>query len=222
MKTENSLKNDYSRLVALFDLDGVILDTESQYTELWEGIGIDFLGRTGFGTLIKGQTLVNIFETHFTDKSQHEHINRRLKDFEKQMKLPFIKGAKEFVLELRKNGIKTAIVTSSDSSKMESVYAKIPEFQSLFDKILTAEMFAKGKPNPDCYLLGAKVFDAQIEDCVVFEDSFHGLQAGRSAKMKVVGLATTNPKEKIIDKANIIIEDFSNFTVENFVKFAVS
>ena len=222
MKTENSLKNDYSRLVALFDLDGVILDTESQYTELWESIGIDFLERTGFGTLIKGQTLVNIFETHFTDKSQHEHINRRLKDFEKQMKLPFIKGAKEFVLELRKNGIKTAIVTSSDSSKMESVYAKIPEFQSLFDKILTAEMFAKGKPNPDCYLLGAKVFDAQIEDCVVFEDSFHGLQAGRSAKMKVVGLATTNPKEKIIDKADIIIEDFSNFTVENFVKFAVS
>ena len=105
---------------------------------------------------------------------------------------------------------------------MESVYAKIPEFQFLFDKILTAEMFAKGKPNPDCYLLGAKVFDAKIEDCVVFEDSFHGLQAGRSAKMKVVGLATTNPKEKIIDKADIIIEDFSNFTVENFVKFAVS
>ena len=46
MKTENLLKNDYSRLVALFDLDGVILDTESQYTELWEGIGVDFLGRT--------------------------------------------------------------------------------------------------------------------------------------------------------------------------------
>ena len=222
MKTDNLLKNDYSHLVALFDLDGVILDTESQYTELWEGIGVDFLGRTGFGTLIKGQTLVNIFETHFTDKSQHERINRRLKDFEKQMKLPYIKGAKEFVLELRKNGIKTAIVTSSDSSKMESVYSKIPDFQSLFDKILTAEMFKKGKPNPDCYLLGAKVFDAKIENCVVFEDSFHGLQAGRDAKMKVVGLATTNPKESIIDKSDIVIEDFSDFSIENFVNFVNS
>ena len=138
------------------------------------------------------------------------------------MKLPFIKGAKEFVLELRKHGIKTAIVTSSDSSKMESVYSKIPDFQSLFDKILTAEMFKKGKPNPDCYLLGAKVFDAKIEDCVVFEDSFHGLQAGRDAKMKVIGLATTNPKETIIDKSDIVIEDFSNFTIENFVNFAIS
>ena len=218
MKTENSLKNDYSRLVALFDLDGVILDTESQYTELWESIGIDFLGRTGFGTLIKGQTLVNIFETHFTDKSQHEHINRRLKDFEKQMKLPFVKGSKEFVLDLRKKGIKTAIVTSSSSNKMESVYKKIPDFKSMFDKILTAEMFEKGKPNPDCYLLGAKVFDAKIEDCIVFEDSFHGLQAGRSAKMKVVGLSTTNPKEKIIDKADIVIEDFENITIEQLLE----
>ena len=44
---------EYSKIVALFDLDGVILDTESQYTTLWESIGIDFLGRTGFGNLIK-------------------------------------------------------------------------------------------------------------------------------------------------------------------------
>ena len=212
------MEKNFSKIVALFDLDGVILDTEGQYTELWEGIGIDFLGRIGFGALIKGQTLVNIFETHFKDKSKHPEINQRLKDFEVNMNLPFVKGAKEFVLDLRKKGIKTAIVTSSSSNKMESVYSKIPDFKSMFDKILTAEMFEKGKPNPDCYLLGAKVFDAQIEDCVVFEDSFHGLQAGRSANMKVVGLSTTNPKEKIIDKADIVIEDFENITIEQLLE----
>ena len=212
------MEKNFSKIVALFDLDGVILDTEGQYTELWEGIGIDFLGRIGFGALIKGQTLVNIFETYFKDKSKHPEINQRLKDFEVNMNLPFVKGSKEFVLDLRKKGIKTAIVTSSSSNKMESVYKKIPDFKSMFDKILTAEMFAKGKPNPDCYLLGAKVFDAKIEDCIVFEDSFHGLQAGRSAKMKVVGLSTTNPKEKIIDKADIIIEDFENITIEQLLE----
>lgn len=209
---------EYSKIVVLFDLDGVILDTESQYTTLWESIGIDFLGRTGFGNLIKGQTLVNIFETYFKDESKHEEINRRLKDFEKNMKLPFVLGAKDFVQDLRQKGIKTAIVTSSDSSKMESVYKKIPEFKSMFDKILTAEMFEKGKPNPDCYLLGAKLFNAKNENCIVFEDSFHGLQAGRSANMKVVGLATTNPKEKIIDKADVIIEDFSNISIEKLLE----
>ena len=191
-----------------------------KHLELGQRFFCAFVGSNGSGKTLFANAISNnlILKTG----SIPENLNTAIISFEKQMKLPFIKGAKEFVLELRKNGIKTAIVTSSDSSKMKSVYAKIPEFQSLFDKILTAEMFAKGKPNPDCYLLGAKVFDAKIEDCVVFEDSFHGLQAGRSAKMKVVGLATTNPKEKIIDKADIIIEDFSNFTVENFVKFAVS
>lgn len=212
------MKLEPCNIVALFDLDGVILDTESQYTTLWDSIGIDFLGITGFGSLIKGQTLVNIFERYFKDETKHDEINRRLKDFEKNMTLTFVPGAKEFVLELQKKGIKTAILTSSDSSKMESVYKKIPEFKSMFDKILTAEMFEKGKPNPDCYLLGAKVFDAKIEDCIVFEDSFHGLQAGRDAKMKVVGLSTTNPKEKIIDKADIIIEDFSNISIEKLLE----
>jgi HAD superfamily hydrolase (TIGR01509 family) len=212
------MEKNFLKTVALFDLDGVILDTEGQYTELWDSIGIDFLGKNDFGSSIKGQTLVNIFETHFKDKSKHPEINQRLKDFEVNMNLPFVKGAKEFVLDLRKKGIKTAIVTSSSSNKMESVYKKIPDFKSMFDKILTAEMFEKGKPNPDCYLLGAKVFDAKIEDCIVFEDSFHGLQAGRSAKMKVVGLATTNPKEKIIDKADIIIEDFANITIEQLLE----
>jgi HAD superfamily hydrolase (TIGR01509 family) len=134
------------------------------------------------------------------------------------MALPYIPGVKDFILELKNVGVKLAVVTSSNQAKMESVYKKIPDFKSMFDKILTAEMFEKGKPNPDCYLLGAKVFDAKIEDCIVFEDSFHGLQAGRSAKMKVVGLATTNPKEKIIDKADIIIEDFANITIEQLLE----
>lgn len=211
------MEKNFSKIIALFDLDGVILDTESQYTQLWDSIGSDFLGKKGFGSLIKGQTLVNIFETHFKDKTKHPEINQRLKDFEVQMTLPFVKGAKEFVLDLRKKGIKTAIVTSSSSNKMESVYKKIPDFKQMFDKILTAEMFAKGKPHPDCYLLGAKVFDAKIENCIVFEDSFHGLQAGRSANMKVVGLSTTNPKEEIINKADVIIEDFSNITIEQLL-----
>ena len=56
-----------SQIVALFDLDGVILDTESQYTIFWEQVGLDYLGKAGFGTLIKGQTLVNIFQNHFPD-----------------------------------------------------------------------------------------------------------------------------------------------------------
>ena len=69
------MKN-FSQIAALFDLDGVILDTESQYTIFWEQVGLDYLGKSGFGTLIKGQTLVNIFQNHFPDKSTHEKITK--------------------------------------------------------------------------------------------------------------------------------------------------
>ncbi len=215
-------KSDLSHIAALFDLDGVILDTESQYTKFWESIGIEFLGKTGFGSLIKGQTLVNIYETHFPDKNQHSKITNRLNDFEANMALPYISGVKDFILELKNAGVKLAVVTSSNKIKMESVYKKIPDFTSLFDKILTAEMFTKGKPAPDCYLLGAKIFSTDIKNCVVFEDSFHGLEAGRSAGMKVVGLATTNPKEKIEDLADIIIEDFTQFNINLMLELLYS
>ena len=209
----NPQTTNFSKIAALFDLDGVILDTESQYTIFWENIGLEYLGKAGFGTLIKGQTLTNIYENHFPDKSQHSEITSRLNDFEINMNLPFIKGAKDFIIQLKNKGVKLAVVTSSNEKKMANVYKKIPEFTSLFDKILTAEMFAKGKPAPDCYLLGAEVFQADIKNCVVFEDSFHGLEAGRSAGMKVVGLATTNPKEKIAHLSDIVIEDFSQFDI---------
>jgi HAD superfamily hydrolase (TIGR01509 family) len=208
---------DFSKIAALFDLDGVILDTESQYTIFWEQVGLDYLGKAGFGTLIKGQTLVNIFQNHFPDESQHEKITKALYDFEANMNLPYIPGAKEFILALKKAGVKLAVVTSSNQEKMANVYKKIPGFTALFDKILTAEMFAKGKPAPDCYLLGAEVFQADIKNCVVFEDSFHGLEAGRSAGMKVVGLATTNPKEKIAHLSDIVIEDFTQFDINNMM-----
>lgn len=205
---------DYSQIGAFFDLDGVILDTESQYTEFWENIGIEFLKKTGFGVLIKGQTLKNIFEGYFPDKALHQEIVNRLNSFEANMDVPYISGAKDFVIDLKNHGIKIALVTSSNQKKMQSVYNKIPEFPSLFDKILTAEMFPRGKPAPDCYLLGAKLFNLSVKNCVVFEDSFHGLQSGLDAGMKVVGLATTNPKEKIQHLAHVVINDFKSQNIE--------
>ena len=49
---------------------------------------------------------------------------------------------------------------------------------------------------------------------MVFEDSFHGLEAGNRAGMTVIGLATTNPEEQIRDKANAVIQDFNGFSFE--------
>lgn len=90
--------------------------------------------------------------------------------------------------------------------------------QGSVDHILTAEMFVRSKPDPECFLLGALVFDTVPENCVVFEDSFHGLEAGNRAGMTVIGLATTNPEEQIRDKANAVIQDFNGFSYEKMME----
>lgn len=206
-------------IAALFDFDGVVMDTEPQYTIYWDEIGKKYHPETeNFGLIIKGQTLAQIYDRYFRgmDDVQAE-ITAGLNIFEREMKYEYVAGVTEFMKQLRDNGVKTAIVTSSNEKKMANVYSAHPELKGFVDRILTAEMFTRSKPAPDCFLLGAKVFDTLPENCIVFEDSFHGLQAGTSAQMKVVGLSTTNPEEAIKDKCDIVIPNFSNFTYKDVI-----
>ena len=94
---------------------------------------------------------------------------------------------------------------------MQSVYQSRSEFRQLFDAILTSEDFERSKPDPDCYLKAAERLGAEIDECIVFEDSFNGLKSGRAAGMKVVGLATTNSAESIAPYSDVIISNYNNF-----------
>ena len=196
---------------ALFDLDGVIIDTESQYSVFWGGIGKEFHPEVAnFGDLIKGQTLVQIYDGWFAGQEALQAvITERLDAFERQMTFPYISGAQTFVSKLRQLGITTAIVTSSNVPKMEQVYRSHPELHELFDYILTSEDFAASKPAPDCYIRAAEQCHAAPSSCVVFEDSLNGLRAGRDSGAFVVGLATTNPREAIAPLADVVIDDFA-------------
>lgn len=206
-------------IIALFDLDGVILDTETQYTIFWNMIGKSYLNRNDFGLTIKGQSLTHIYSTYFNnmDDIQNE-VTLKLNDFEKSMNMEYIDGFEHFIKDLKANNVKTAIVTSSNREKMKSVLANHPELENYFDKILTSEMFTKSKPDPDPYLSGAKAFNASSDDCFVFEDSFHGLESGRKASMTVIGLATTNPYETIVSKADSVINDFNEISFEKMIQ----
>lgn len=203
-------------IAALFDLDGVVLDTESQYSEFWEKMGKIYHPEIpAFDKVIKGQTLTQIYAGWFDGlEDVQQDITRQLAVFESQMNYGYVPGVEEFLKALKEEGIYTAVVTSSNAVKMANVYACHAELKSYFDKIFTSEFFTRSKPAPDCYLLGAESFGLKSSQCVVFEDSFHGLEAGRSAGMKVVGLATTNPKEKIESLCDKVIADFTEFNVE--------
>lgn len=202
-------------IAALFDLDGVVVNTEGQYTIFWDEQGKKYLNEDDFGRRIKGQTLQQIYDGHFSGMDDvRQQITEDLDRYESRMDYSFLPGWEDFVKDLRKNGVKIAIVTSSNNKKMEIVYKAHPHFREYVDRILTANDFTRSKPDPECFLLGMEIFGATPENTFVFEDSFHGLQAGMSSGATVIGLATTNSREAIADKAHYIINDFSGMTFQ--------
>lgn len=206
--------NSTKPIAALFDFDGVVMDTETQYTVFWNKVGKQYYPETkDFGAIIKGMTLVQIYDKYFKNQLEVQaSITAGLTDFENHMSFNYIDGVVAFMRSLKEREVRSAIITSSNQPKMANVYAAHPELKELVDRILTSEDFTRSKPFPDCFLLGAKSLETVPENCVVFEDSFHGIQAGNAAGMKVVGLSTTNPAEAIRDKCHRVIGDFQTFT----------
>lgn len=198
---------------ALFDLDGVIIDTEPQYTEFWQAIGKKYFpDDENFALTLKGQTLECIFDKYFPEATGiRDEVSRLLTDFERKMDFPYVPGVKEYVAALGKAGICTAVVTSSNKEKMECLKYARPDLFDLFTRIFTAEDSERSKPAPDCYITAARQLGVETKDCYVFEDSYNGLQAARASGAYVVGLSTSNPASAIRHLCDEVIPDFSSF-----------
>ena len=205
-------------MIALFDFDGVIMDTETQYTRFWDKAGKKFADIDGFGHIIKGQTLIQIMDKYFADRPEADRrlIIDMINEFERDMVFEFIPGAWEFLAALKQAGIRSAIVTSSNDQKMSQVYKAHPQLHTMVDAVLTSEHFSRSKPDPECFLKGMEILGAKPEDTFVFEDSIHGINAGRAAGAHVVGLATTNPRDVIAPLCDLVIDDFRNFTIADY------
>jgi len=183
---------------ALFDLDGVLIDSETLYTQFWKRVGErHHLPSPTFAYDIKGTTLNDILTTHFPDPKVRADVDRLLHDFENEIVYPVFPGALEFVDALRAAGLKTVIVTSSDSKKMGFLFRQHPDFPTHFDAIVTACDVTHSKPHPEPYLVGASKAGVKPSECLVFEDSYQGLESGRRAGCKVIGISTTNPASEV-------------------------
>ena len=201
--------------IALFDLDGVIVDTEGQYTLFWEKVGKrDFPETEDFAARIKGHTLKQIVGEYYpNDAEKRQQVIEELWQFEREMDFPYIKGAVTFVRALREAKIPVAVVTSSDNKKMQCLFKCHPELPELFDRIFTAEDARRSKPAPDCYLIAAERLQCPIRSCVVFEDSINGLRAARDSGAFVIGLSTSNPVEMIAPLSDKVIPHFEGFSL---------
>lgn len=200
----------------LFDLDGVLIDTESQYSVFWKNMGDLYCPEIpDFSAQIKGKTLVQIYNQYFADQTETQTvITEKLNQFEKDMPFPLIPGGIEFADNLKKAGYKTGIVTSSNQEKMKCLFRQHPEFSSHFDHIFTAEDALRSKPAPDCYISAARYFGFEPSECYVFEDSLSGLRAGYDSGATVIGLTTTYPSDQIAPLCHHIIKDFTHITVD--------
>lgn len=201
----------------LFDLDGVLIDSESEYTRIWSEIDRLFpTGVENFPIKIKGMTLPEILHTYFGDTSLHSSIIDELYSREQRMHYEMLPGALRLLNEIQSAGMGLALVTSSDNKKMAHLREEQPDLEGMFHVIVTANSITHSKPHPEGYILAATRLGLLPGECVVCEDSRQGVQAGKAAGSFVVGLTTTLPEKEIAPWCDMIVSDLSEVHISRF------
>ncbi len=204
-------------LAGLFDFDGVVMDTEPQYSKFWGAMGKKYKPDVlNFEQKVKGCTLFQIYDCYFAGETKlQKEITAALNRYEESIPYVYVPGVVDFVESMRAAKIKTAVVTSSNKLKMACVYKAHPELPALFDKIFTADDYSKSKPDPQCFNVAVDYFKLKPEECVVFEDSFNGLKAAQAAHTRVTALATTNPRVSLEPLSDVVIDNFKGVNFES-------
>lgn len=190
----------------LFDLDGVLVDSEREYTRIWDTIDREFpTGVPNFSKVIKGGNLDHILREYFPDPEVQTKVVARLYEMEAAMRYDYTEGARALLEWLRAEGRPTALYTSSNEYKMAHLYRDLPEMPQWFDHIVLGSMVTNSKPHPEGYILAASKLGLPPEQCLVVEDSRQGMQAGRAAGARVAGVAGTIAAEDVAPLADVVI-----------------
>jgi HAD superfamily hydrolase (TIGR01509 family) len=201
----------------LFDLDGVLIDSETEYTKIWSAIDAKYhSGVEDLAHVIKGQTLPYILNTYFA-KEKHEDVTRMLDEMEQVMIYRMLPGAENVLSYLKMHDIPRVLVTSSNDKKMKHLREEQPDLEAKFNDIVTANRIKHSKPDPEGYLLGAKLCNAKPENCVVIEDSVQGVTAGRRAGCYVIGLTTTVSRDKLEPFSDLIVNTLADLNWDEIV-----
>lgn len=205
---------------ALFDMDGLLLDTEVFYTKVTQSI-VGRFGKTfdwslksnmiGRPAIDSARYLVEQLELPITAEQYLEERNGLLEvEFANCEALP---GARQLVERLHQNKIPIALASSSSFAHYEIKTHKHRSWFDLFDVVVTGDNPAikNGKPAPDIFLHAAGELGAKTDVGLVFEDAPSGMQAAKSAGMQVV--IVPNPQ---MDKSRFVHADFILSSLEEF------
>lgn len=204
-----------SEIGCLFDLDGVIIDSERLYTKIWEAIETQWpTGIENFPYKIKGTTLEDILDRYFPDPEVQRKVVGELYRLEGLMVYQPLPGALEFLDNLRNAGVPAALVTSSNERKMAHLWSDMPELKKDFRVIITGDEVHNSKPDPEGYLMAAKSIGVKPEKCAVFEDSLQGVKAGRAAGAYVIGIAGTLKADDISPYCDRVVFGLDEVDIE--------
>lgn len=202
----------------LFDLDGVLIDSESEYSKIWAQVNKEYpSGIPSLEVIIKGCTLDKILDDHYPDMEIRSKVIARLYELEKLMKYNYLPGAEKLLKSIKNSPYKMALVTSSNDVKMAHLDEELPELRGMFDFIVTADLITKSKPDPEGYLLGAAKIGTESKNCIVFEDSLQGVKAGQNSGAYVVGIAGTLSADVLAPYADIVIQSLNEISLDELI-----
>lgn len=185
---------------AIFDLDGVIVDTAKYHYLAWKRLAkeLGFVFTEEDNERLKGvsrkKSLEILLEVgnlsgKFTESEEDQLATKKnswyVEYIGKLKKSEIMPGTREFLQRLRVKGIKISL---GSASKNAPLILERLEINELFDEIVDGTKVSKAKPNPEVFITAAKALGIPNEQCVVFEDAQAGIEAGNAANMYMVAI----------------------------------
>ena len=205
---------------AIFDWDGVIIDSSRHHEESWERLGLEIGKPLPEGHFKKGFGMKNEWIIpnllNWSDESEEvERLSMRKEELYRAVVLDWgiaaLPGVVEWLTALRAAGIPRVIGSSTHRLNIVTTLERL-KLRDMFDDIVSAEDVSAGKPDPQVFLKAAGKIGVEPSHCVVFEDAHVGIEAARRARMKVIGVATTHPIEDL-GEADLAIHALTELTI---------
>ncbi len=207
---------------AIFDLDGVLLNTEPLYTQATQQIaqrhGKQFTWelkrQTMGGDAVMGARLV--LEALELPMTVHEYLDERLVLLEKLFEsAPAMPGVERWIELLQSRGLRVAVGTSSIRPLCEIKWATHPWLRQLDPKVCGDDPEVKRrKPAPDIFLIAASRLGVAPTECVVFEDSPAGVSAARAAGMQVIAIKAEELDRSFLEHADVVVDGYHQLSLE--------
>ena len=208
----------------VFDMDGVLVDTEHLWDEVREALTRDWGGRytpeaqeamMGMSSPEWSRYLHEVVGLREPAETINAEVVRRmLARYETE--LPIVPGAVEAVDRLAAAGLRLALASSSNRELIDAVLRAL-ELTALFEVTVSSEEVARGKPAPDVYVEAARRLDLEPGRCAAVEDSASGIRAAKAAGMRVVAFPNRHypPAAEVLALADDVLESLAELSADS-------